>query len=231
MNALQSLERLTLTADFRKLALINPKESGFNLIKMLDATITENAWSRVLAFLFDGRSEHGLGSLPLERWCHIFNCRRDVTDLIGKGSHVTPIAEVEWGTSEKRRLDILIRLSDDKGKLRGVIGIENKVRADESEDQLGHYQRALASEFPQIPKLLVFLTPTGRLPVTADLSEKMCPVDAVDYATLRQLFQQLPREQSVTEDLARLLRSLSEYVCKEIIKPMEETKSITSVRF
>ncbi|MFZ4775364.1 MAG: PD-(D/E)XK nuclease family protein [Terrimicrobiaceae bacterium] len=229
MSALQSIQRLTQSSSFQKLALIVPEETGFNLIEMLQTTVSENSWSRVLAFLLDCRREHGLGNMTLARWSALVEFGTELKHLVCQYPKNQAIAETEWVTSEGRRLDILVRLSDELGRLRGIIGIENKVKAGESDDQVGNYQRELANEFQRVPKLLIFLTPTGRLPITADDTEKRCPAIPVSYETLVQVFHQLSRANSVNTDLARLLQSLCEYIRKEIIKPMEETTKIKNL--
>jgi PD-(D/E)XK nuclease superfamily len=67
---------------------------------------------------------------------------------------------------ERRRLDILIKLLDRHGRLIGVVGIENKVWSGEQHNQLKDYQTALCDVFCGVPKILLFLTPDERAPMT-----------------------------------------------------------------
>ena len=121
MNSSASIQRIIRTREFRQLASLSKRKTSFNLIEMLDTTVTENAWSRVLAFLLDSRLNHGLGKTALVHWLGLFKCPIVLKELAEQPA-ATVIATTEWMTPEGRRLDILIRLTDGRGKIRGVLG-------------------------------------------------------------------------------------------------------------
>jgi hypothetical protein len=224
VNATASICRLVRSRGFRKLAARSKCTEQFNLIEMLETTVTENAFSRVVAFLFDSHREHQLGKKALLQWSDLAGLP-SALHRIAERSSIQSVAETQWTTPDGRFLDILVRLVDAKGKERGAIGIENKVWAGEQENQVGHYQGALGRRFPRIPKALAYLTPDGRWPATADPKEDRCPAVVARYDTLIELFEALVEDKSVPEDLRRLMTSLQNYIRKIIIMPEKETQA------
>lgn len=67
-----------------------------------------------------------------------------------------------------------------------VIGIENKVDAGEQEEQLARYQEALRVRFPAFRQALVFLSPNGRAPKTANAKDSV-PVYCMDYGQVAEI--------------------------------------------
>jgi hypothetical protein len=229
MNAAAAIDRLFASRPFGKLAAEAKRGAQFNLIQMLETTVSENAWSRVLAFLFDSRRDHGLGKLALARWVGHFTCPPALKRMVIDQPDIEIVAKTEWQTQEGRRLDILLRFMDGRGRVRGVLGIENKVWAGEADEQVGDYQRALVKAFPKVPKAILFLTPDGGLPSTADPALERCQPLPAGYDTLTATFQELSRNAEVTTDLCRLLESLQNYIRKEITMPDSETKEIKAL--
>jgi PD-(D/E)XK nuclease superfamily len=229
IDAIASINRLVGTREFRKLGALSKSRLQFSLIEMLDTTITENAWSKVLAFLFDSRREHGLKKRALGLWVGLFQCPANLKRLALERPTIQVVARTEWFTEEGRRLDILIDLIDNRGRRKGVLGIENKVSADESESQIGDYQKALVKAFPGIPKAILFLTPDGRLPITADPDDAPCPALSVGYQIIIKLLDALARGERIPMDLRRLIKSLQYYIEKEIIMPEERRKEIEAL--
>jgi len=129
---------------------------SFNLFDLVEDAVCENAWSRIIGFLFDSSGNHGLGLKPLTLWA-ADNLPGDFRDLTQRATGSS--CDLEWGTFEGRRLDILVRLLGESGDLIGIIGIENKVWSGEQPNQLCDYQHALVQAFPPVPKVLVFITP------------------------------------------------------------------------
>lgn len=226
MNSITSIRRIVDSREFRQLGTLSKSSLTFNLIEMLDTTVTENAWSKVLAFLFDSRREHGLNKKALALWVDLFRCPAWLPKLVLERPNIQVITRTEWRTHEGRRLDILIDLIDNLGRRQGVLGIENKVRADESGSQIGDYQKALVKAFPRVPAAIVFLTPDQRLPITADPDQMHCRAFTVGYERIITLLERLARRGKIPTDLRRLLESLQKYIEKEIIMPEEKRKEI-----
>src|SRR6266446_3363410 len=115
------LRRLVATAEWQRIAGLPRITDPFNLFELLeDAAICENAWSRIISFLFDASANHGFG-LKLLRWWAADNLVGGFSELTKSAK--TSTCEVEWGTFEGRRLDMLIKLLNDSGYPIGVIGI------------------------------------------------------------------------------------------------------------
>lgn len=227
MNAITSINRIIGTKEFRQLAALSKTAHQFNLIEMLETTVTENAWSRILAFLFDSRREHALGNRVFLLWVQQFESPAWLKRLVIEHPSIQVNAKTEWYTPDGRRLDILIQLFDDSEKCQGILGIENKVWADEGDDQIGCYQNALVKVFPKFQKSIVFLTPDAHLPHTADILQIQCPPVATGYETLINSFKELVGGEKISPDLDHLLESLQNYVKKEITMPKEESQEIT----
>lgn len=69
-----------------------------------------------------------------------------------------------------------------------VIGIENKVDAGEQEDQISRYQETLRTRFAGFRQALVFLTPDGRTPKTAN-AQGGVPVYCMGYGQIAGMFR------------------------------------------
>lgn len=96
------LAKLLQSPEWKSISEIPEVTNQFNLFNLLEDAVCENAWSRIIHFLFDSSGGHGLGLEPLKHW---------VTDAIG-GSFSdliktvkTAISETEWGMFKRRRLD------------------------------------------------------------------------------------------------------------------------------
>ncbi len=133
--------------------------ADFNLFEAIGAVRQELRHSDFLSFLLSPTGNHGLGDRFLKRFLErvLFEAPQqpispveiDVSDLLD--------AEVrrEW-----RAIDVLVHSES----ARLVCVIENKVDSGESEGQLTKYREMAASEFPNLRRLLVFLTPDGDEP-------------------------------------------------------------------
>ena len=205
-----ALGGLLKSAEWKRVAKFTEGTDQFNLFDLLEDAVCENAWSRIIHFLFDSSADHRLGLIPLRHWmAHSLDRRFLERVKLAKAS----TSENEWGTFEGRRLDILVKLLDDTGHLLGVIGIENKVWSGEQPRQLSDYQKALTAEFGKIPKLLVFLTPDKREPSTA-IESLDCPVRGVSYDSIVTMCDSLRRR--TQGSLHLLVSSLREYVNHKI---------------
>lgn len=147
----------------------------------------ELAHSRLLAALFDPH-RHQAADLALGSFLEAITERLE--DRLGKNvarRWRERVADVDLRDvttiRERDRIDVVIEIG---GKSGVVIGIENKIDAGESRDQVGTYQYALAKGYPGMPpgaRVMVFLTPDGRTSVTKD-SEAPVPCVPLSYQAI-----------------------------------------------
>jgi hypothetical protein len=206
-----SFRELLASPAWREMSCLPIVTDTCNLFSILDHAVCENSWSRVLGFLFDSNEGHDLDMRPLRIWLSSAKAGR-FTRLAQQA--VASSTSCEWGTGEMRRLDILIKLLDQGGRLKAVIGIENKVWSGEQWEQLSDYQKALCEHFRGVPKLLIFLTPDKRVPQTSDANES-CHCHPCSYTTLVTMCKQLQRH--AREDVKLLLSSLGGFINRKIV--------------
>jgi hypothetical protein len=177
----------------------------FNLFDELEQVFHENCASRLFRFLFDSSATHGLGTLPVRALTACLNgtLEPNLKHAI-KNAHRT-VAQCEWGTPQGRFMDILIAGYRRDGRRSFVIGIENKHGAVELPDQLRSYQGALDETYGTLPKALLFLSPTGSPPTTAE-SSLTCPVIAVSHSAMCFTLKALA-DKPVAPALAMLLNA------------------------
>ena len=72
-----------------------------------------------------------------------------------------------------------------------VIGIEVKVNADEQPDQVERYQKFLCQKYSGYKKAVVFLTPTGWKPETADENNVYVPVLAMSWGCVSEIIREM----------------------------------------
>jgi len=165
------------------------RESPFDLFRIL-GTLSENASSRALAFLLDSSEDHGLGTAFFDTLLQTVyrDTKGSATGLtlrrlLGmKGTETS--ATTEWSTTKGRRIDIVVRVSDQAGEICAVLGIENKHWAEEQDDQVADYQAELIDRFPgDIQRLLLFLSPGGRPSRTAKHADD-CPHIECSYMSV-----------------------------------------------
>jgi hypothetical protein len=164
------------------LGKLNRASEDINLWSLLD-DFKETSFSRLLAFLLDSTREHGLGNSFFRAWTKAIQKKYKI--CLTRRSLYHTKAYVEWPADNHRRLDVLIKGYSPNGKeFLFVIGIENKINAEESKAQLSDYQAALEKQFPRVPTVaLFFLTPNGRAGWTCDRTSK-CKCFDVSYSTV-----------------------------------------------
>jgi hypothetical protein len=198
-TGIKNLNSLFLTPQFNELQKIgkeiSEEKTRFDLLSIFDELIDENAWSRIFSYLFDSKKSHGLGQKALREWLHLTgDTNKYVRHFIDhlpseQESEITTITE--WTTETNRRLDIRIEILDSKTKtIKAVIGIENKVDSGEQIEQISDYQISLNKFYKKIPKLIFFLTPDGRTPLTA-IDNNECPCISYSYSSIIQVCQKI----------------------------------------
>src|SRR5690554_332842 len=128
----------------------------FNLFQFF--SVGENKISQVLAYFLDVHQNHGQGNVFLNEFIKTF---------YGEEIDISQIENVcEKVITQKRRIDIYI-------KLKGLtIAIENKIWADDQNNQLKDYSQFLEQN-SQGNYLLLYLNPYGLEPTNKSIEDKL----------------------------------------------------------
>jgi len=194
MNDKTLINNLTETTEFKKLQelglLIHDTQRQFDLLSVYKELIDEMAWSRLFAYLLDSTQNHGLGQSAFRKLLEIIPELKVFSKSLPADKDTETLCVTEWKTENSRRIDILIKLTDKKGTIKAVVGIENKVDSGEQNDQVRDYQKSLIKAFPRIPKVLIYLTPDGRITETAD-DDLSCPALSVSFNSISVVCEQI----------------------------------------
>lgn len=197
---------------------LDNEQKRFNLLSVFDDLINENAWSRLFAYLFNSKKEHGLKQTALRKWLQLIANSINTVEIFLKQLPSENESEIvtitEWYTETGRRLDILIKFQDQKtGITKAIIGIENKVDSDEQSEQISDYQKSLIKHFAKKPTLIFLLTPDGRQPHTSNFN-KDCPCISYSYNSIIQVCDYL--KPNANEQLLTFLSVLENHIRKLI---------------
>lgn len=151
---LRRLENLVKDIEFEKLELSQREPNIFNALSIGHHELSH---SNFLAWLFDPKEGHGLGSLVLRRFLReVFS--DDKSDSRGFiDADLMDVRNVEI-RREWRNIDILIVLPED------VVVVENKVDTRDHSRQLSKYRQIVGDAFKNRKKHFVYLTPEGSSP-------------------------------------------------------------------
>ncbi len=215
MSDTANITRLRNSPEFQQLGKLREE---FNALSCFEDAFHENVSSRMLGYFLDSRKPHDLDIIPMTLFVAELFSATKCTVLqkflkVLKPNFTRTLSVLEWGTVERRRLDILLEIQNHKNKVVAVLGIENKIGAGEQPYQVQAYQKAICSKFPSVPKAVVFLTPDAREPETGHSSTE-CPWIKCGYSTviefLRKLLPKAKGEIAVV--VGSLLRFLDEQV-------------------
>jgi hypothetical protein len=137
----------------------------------------ENFLSNYLAYILDPK-RNGVGVEPLQALLAL--AYEDLADI--DPEHVVIIREFTFDDTSLGRIDFLIKLGHDGEN--GVIGIENKLYSPEGDNQTTAYAQGLAQEFPGRDRYQIFLSPSGRLPVSNEFRP-------ISYKSLLQALREI----------------------------------------
>lgn len=129
--------------------------NNFNIFEKLSIQYYELRHSNTLAYLLNPKENHGLSDYFLKKFfIEVFS---------NNSSEISPIQIDCMDLSdsiikrEYKNIDILVISNSNKI----VFCIENKITANESNDQLERYQKIINKEFFDYNKAFIFLSPTG----------------------------------------------------------------------
>ena len=124
---------------------------------------------------------------------------------------------------ERLLIDVVVELSGSKGAL--VLGIENKIDAGEQPEQLARYQASLGRAYPGRAAAMVFLTPTGRSPSTADPKSPV-PVAALGYDSVARALGRASEAAPPESAEERALAAMRDHVEGEILGEADEVRAV-----
>ena len=127
--------------------------------------------SRFIAYLLDPRSSHDQGTVFLDLFFKLLDSKCNdwqAACLNNSANYHAPRVITESGADEHGRIDIVIYLRD------AIIAIENKVGAEEGDNQIKRYRHWLDKQTHVPYKYLVFLTPDGRFSMDGKNKVDIC---------------------------------------------------------
>lgn len=195
------LEKLNTLARDRLFNELDNALTRFNLFEAVGMTHQEIRHSQTLSFLFDPNSPHGLGVRPLQLFLKLAALHRETleSEVCFEGAYVL---------TEYRNIDLLIVLPVE----RQLVLVENKVWANERDNQLSDYQNLIASDpqFQGWQSSGVFLSPTGRSGST-DLGDGYW--QSCSYEQIVELLKQLsPQDPEVALLVLHYQRMLEKHI-------------------
>lgn len=187
----------------------------FNVFDALRLNESENHHSRFISFLLEPNAGHDQGG----RFLRAMARKLPALARFGVGNCTIPEtwaeqAEAWWRKGKVRlenhagehgRIDFVLFLPD-----QSVIAFENKINAGEGEGQLTRYRKWL-NALPETCKvrLLVFLTPDGRKPTTAEGNDAVLCMSYLDLAdVLQSALNECPRTASPLIETVEQYRQL-----------------------
>ena len=197
------------------------KKEEFNVVRMLYPTVRENDFTRLIMSLCDTQGNGAIAERFVVAWLG------GILQLDGRRPYDIS-AECNWRTPEGRFLDLLIKISPRKGNGGSrVIGIEAKINAAESGNQLRDYQNALAKVFEGgAQRTLVFLTLDGREPVTHEPNHRKCSCHTLSYSSVAKACLTVSERQGLSKDEKLVLEHLASYIDNYLGGPMTKTEKL-----
>lgn len=207
-------------------------------LAMLDAYVPTLKFARVFGFERDERSHSKMLATLLDLETCL--CAKTMLDELlralstrAQGLYSTHSAALHqlrstsWNRVSVYRelfnIDIVVDIDSASGG--AIIGIENKIDAGEEEDQIRRYQKALQQAYPGRVTLMVFLTPTGRLPTTADI-DSATPCLSIGYDAILQIIRNLCDHTAMDARDHRVLTEIATHLEEDILGSSNDIKTL-----
>ncbi|MBN9119232.1 MAG: PD-(D/E)XK nuclease family protein [Planctomycetes bacterium] len=178
----------------------------------------EVAHSRLLATLLDPRAHAGAETMLRALLTRV----ADGADTPDVTAAVIRRLPAKWDRisvqRELYRVDVVADIREPNGL---VVGIENKIDAGEGSEQLSRYQDFLRDRFPGRRALMLFLTPSGRLPLTA-APDHTVPCLPISYSDVLGAIQ-VARQTASNRD-ANTLELIAAHLREEIMGEPDEIR-------
>ena len=211
-----------LAAD-KRLSALDRYVPRLSIFSALGLARQELAHSRLLATLLDPAQHAGaeplLRALIVNVGHALAQCASPVATAFGR------IAAAPWSrttvTRERFRVDILIEIESTAGTL--VLGLENKIDAGESAEQLARYQEALFRAYPRQAVALAFLCPAWTAPASAQ-PDHAVPCVAIDYVLIASAIRALIPATPADAPDYHVLREIHRLIQEDILKQDDDLR-------
>ena len=160
----------------------------------------------MLGWLLDPNENHGMGDAFL---------KAVVQEMVEKDSDgrydvfQTLLLDFYSFTVYREWKDIDILLVSDQEHF--IIAIENKIGAQEHNNQLNRYRKILDTDYPNYKKMLIFLTPDGDDP--SDVENW----DVLDYTAIAEILEKQMHQQDLLPDVELLARNYLDVIRRDIV--------------
>lgn len=183
---------------------INVKDN-FTLFKPLNVVEDELVHSRIIKYILSNKYT---GVSGLKKFFQILNKEKELPFNLSTNFNRKKIVVVR----ERFNLDILIKNMDN----RQIIAIENKINADESNDQISTYQNKLKSKFKKLDRMILFLTPSGKDSSTADDEHSTSCIN-IGYKLIIELIENVQKELDKDSNYNRFLDLFKKHLEENIM--------------
>jgi hypothetical protein len=179
-----------------------------NVLSILGSQRDENTYSDMIAALLKADKDFIyklLDKLEIKYPSELKNCDFEVSR--------------EHTTNKNERIDLVVKF---KG-CNYIIGIENKIDADEGPEQIERYQEFFEHSFKNYDGLFLFLTPDGRKSTTCKESPFIC--FSFSYKLLLVALEEIKNQDNIQNLVTNFIDSIKE----NIVMDTEEEKEISAV--
>jgi hypothetical protein len=219
---LHALKKLT---EDPLLAQVESHIPSLSFFHLLDCTRNEIVHSRVIGILFDPR-HHREADTALRSFIASIEGELDATQA-GLKRKLAKAVSSSWTKLRVRRevfrIDVVIEIFSSVGDF--VIGIENKIDADEQRDQVARYQESLDRAYPRHTAVVVFLSPTKRRPSTADATSRV-PCVVLGYSAVIAAIQASLDQNTLESAEVRVLQELERHLGEDILGDQQIRKVV-----
>ena len=226
----QALERFAaddrLAEVKRLLAEAGAQAARFNLFELLGLASDEERHSRILGWLLDPAQNHGLGEAFLTRFLAATTAEAGKRDIAPAAAPTagweTTVVQLEWANQVDGELGYLDILVVNRQK-RFLCAIENKIWSAERSDQLTRYRKALEAAYPDYRRHLVFLSPRGAAPDSAEERKFWTPVS---YTAVLSALDRTIETQTMPPDVSAFLRQYATTLRMHIVPDSTEINQL-----
>ena len=198
----------------------------FNLFELLGLASDEERHSRILGWLFDPAQNHAIGEAFLTRFLAATTAEADkcciAPDAAPTAGWETTVVQLEWANQvdgELGYLDILVVNRQE----RFLCAIENKIWSAERSDQLTRYRKALEAAYPDYSRHLVFLSPRGAAPYSAEERKFWTPVS---YTAVLSALDRTIESETMPPDVSAFLRQYATTLRRHIVPDSTEINQL-----
>ncbi|RUO73283.1 PD-(D/E)XK nuclease family protein [Idiomarina ramblicola] len=209
MENMDKVERLTNLLDSTEYQEITKREAQFNIFDALGTRRQELRHSDFLAFLLDPTKPHGLQDRFLRKF---LTSTLSSSDKHTFSKHLNPVNirldnldEVRV-FREKHRYDLMLHFPD-----KWLVIIENKVGAQLSKNQLENYRAKAETNFPDIERYYLYLTPAGDKPTDEEWQ-------SISYRKIYELIDSFTRVETIQDRTLNALLDYNDYLETHVLE-------------